>query len=570
MDKRRETVIIVDDAIANLTAAGDYLDGKYNIAPAASAEQLFQLLESVTPALILLDIGLPEMSGYDVIKALKSKEQTASVPVIFLTDKIDPESEAKGFGLGAADFITKPFSRELLTKRIDLHILFEKQRKELLKHNLSLESEIDKKNRTVLELQNAILKTVAELVERRDNVTGGHIERTQHYLRLLVGFLIEHGVCAAELASWDINLFIMSSQLHDVGKISIRDEILMKPGRLTFEEFEEMKRHTVYGVEIIRKIEKNTSESDFLIFAEIMAGSHHEQWNGKGYPKGLQGDEIPLQGRLMAIVDVYDALTDERPYKGAYTHQNAVEIIRDEMGEHFDPLITEVFLAHEREFEKQVQKQGRDAEHYENSATTFSVISNIISAHGGISQNYDERIARYLKIFMGALLNNERFKEEASAWDAEMFIMSAQLHDVGIIAVADHILKKSDRLTALEYENVKAHADFGIRVIRRVQESVEGDDLMRYAESVAGSHHEKWDGTGYPSGLKGEDIPLQGRIMAIVDVYHALTTDRPHRGKKLHKEAVETIANGAGTHFDPELVRVFLECEEDFKRVLTG
>jgi putative two-component system response regulator len=308
------------------------------------------LLEKVSPTLILLDIEMPEMDGYEVIRILKGDDRTAHIPVIFLTARIEPENEIKGLSLGAIDYITKPFSSELLVKRIDLHIQFDKQKKELLRLNTYLESEVDKKTKTVLELQNTILKTIAELVESRDSITGGHIERTQHYLKMLVEFLIASGVYADELNSWDINLFIMSSQLHDVGKISIKDDILMKPGELTDEEFEEMKKHTVFGVDIIKRIERNTTDNDFLHDAEMLAGSHHEKWNWKGYPTGAKGLEIPLQGRLMAIIDVYDALTNERPYKNALTHEEAIEIIRDENGTHFDPYICDVFLEHENDF----------------------------------------------------------------------------------------------------------------------------------------------------------------------------------------------------------------------------
>ena len=276
MDSIRDTIFIIDDDMTNLTVARKSLSGKYDVFVAPSGEKLFLLLDKITPSLILLDIEMPEMDGYVVIKKLKADERTKHIPVIFLTAKIDPDSEIKGLSLGAVDYITKPFSQELLTKRVDLHILFEKQKKELLRHNLTLEGEIDKKTRTVWELQNAILKTVAELVERRDNVTGGHIERTQHYLSLLVDFLFEHDIYTDELSTWDIDLFIMSSQLHDVGKISISDEILMKPAKLTDKEFEQMKNHTIYGVDIIRKIEDSTTENDFLSYAEIMAGSHHE------------------------------------------------------------------------------------------------------------------------------------------------------------------------------------------------------------------------------------------------------------------------------------------------------
>ena len=349
LERKREIVIMVDDDVVNLTVARNNLIGKYDVVTAPSGKKLFALLEKVTPDLILLDIEMPDMDGYETIKILKSAGKTANIPVIFLTAKIDTGDEVIGLNLGAADYITKPFSRELLINRIDLHLLLEKQKKKLMKYNLSMESEVDKKTKTVVELQNAIMKTVAELVEYRDNVTGGHIERTQMYLRMLVDSLLENGIYTEELLTWDIDLFILSSQLHDVGKISIKDGILMKPGKLTNEEFEEMKKHTIFGVDIIRRIEENSTKNAFLQYAEVIAGSHHEKWDGTGYPYGLKGYEIPLMGRLMAIVDVYDALTNDRPYRKAFSHEAAIEIIRDGSGMHFDPLIDEIIIKHEKE-----------------------------------------------------------------------------------------------------------------------------------------------------------------------------------------------------------------------------
>ena len=356
MEDKRELIIMVDDDITNLAVAKNNLADEYDFISAPSGKKLFALLDKLTPDLILLDIEMPEMDGFQVIKRLKGIEKTEDIPVIFLTAKIDPENEINGLELGAVDYITKPFSKALLLKRIELHLLFEAQKKELLKYNLNLKSEVTKKTQTVSELQSAILKTMSELVENRDDVTGGHIERTQHYLKMLVNFLLESGVYAEELSSWDINLFIMSSQLHDVGKISIRDDILLKPDKLTDEEFEEMKKHTVFGEEIIKKIEEKTTENAFLQHAKILAGSHHEKWNGSGYPRHLKSAEIPLQGRLMSIVDVYDAMTNDRPYKNAFAHEEAVEIIKTRMGTHFDPLIVEVFLKHEKDFKDALEK----------------------------------------------------------------------------------------------------------------------------------------------------------------------------------------------------------------------
>ena len=354
--QNENTIVIVDDDMTNLTVAENILAVKYNVITIPSGEKLFRLLEKLTPDLILLDIEMPEMNGYEVIKKLKGSEKTESITVIFLTATIDPASEVKGLSLGAHDYITKPFSPELLAKRVDMHLLLERQRKELLNNNKSLEITVGEKTGAILKLKNTILKTIAGLVESRDSVTGGHIERTQNYLKLLVRRMIDQEVYHKELASWDIPLFVMSSQLHDVGKIAIRDCILLKTDKLTREEFEEIKSHTIIGANIIRKIMEEATENAFLMHAETLALNHHEKWDGTGYPAGLKGTEIPLEGRLMAIVDVYDALTQIRPYKEAVSHEESVKIIMEGSGTHFDPKLADVFLSCEKEFEKIAQQ----------------------------------------------------------------------------------------------------------------------------------------------------------------------------------------------------------------------
>jgi putative two-component system response regulator len=344
-------IILVDDNPSNLRAGKNVLSKNYEVYTAPSGAKLFDILKDIKPAMILLDIEMPQMNGYEAIKILKSKPETKSIPVIFLTAKTDTENELTGLDLGAIDYITKPFMPPLLLKRIEVHLLVEAQKKtleaqqkELKNFNDNLQKMVDEKTKTVLELQDAILKTVADLVESRDDITGGHIERTQRGVGLLVEGLRDHPVFGAEVSGWDIKLLLQSSQLHDVGKIAISDRILQKPGRLTDEEFEEMKKHAAFGVQIIEKIEASTTASDFLKYAKIFAGTHHEKWDGSGYPNGLAGEDIPLQGRIMALADVYDALVSERPYKKAFTHEEAVKIIREGGGKQFDPLLTDVFV----------------------------------------------------------------------------------------------------------------------------------------------------------------------------------------------------------------------------------
>jgi putative two-component system response regulator len=342
MEDEKKLVILVDDNPANLRIGKNVLAEKYSVATSPSAEKMFSLLENNSPAMILLDVDMPEMNGYEAIKILKSKPQTKDIPVIFLTARTESDDELEGLSLGAIDYIIKPFQPPLLLKRIEVHLLVEAQRKELQYFNENLQKMVEEKTQNILELQNALLKTMAELVECRDDITGGHIERTQRGIKILLEELEKSGIYREETKGWNVNLLLQSCQLHDVGKISIDDSILKKPGKLTDEEFAEMKKHASFGEQIIEKIEALAKESDFLKYAKIFAASHHEKWDGSGYPRGLRGNEIPLLGRIMAIADVYDALTSVRPYKKAFNHEEAVRIITEAGGTQFDPALVEV------------------------------------------------------------------------------------------------------------------------------------------------------------------------------------------------------------------------------------
>ncbi len=353
-------IFLVDDNATNLTIGKNALIGKYNVFTIPSGEKLLKMLEKTIPDLILLDVEMPEMNGYDVIKILKSNHETENIPVIFLTAKTDAASELEGLSLGAIDYITKPFSPPLLLKRIEVHLLVEAQKSELKDFNDNLMEMVAEKTKTVVTLQNAIIKTVAELVECRDDITGAHIERTQNYLKALADKALSVGLYKDEISSWNMDVFLQSAQLHDVGKITISDSILQKPGKLTPEEFEEMKSHTTFGVKIIEKISKTAVQDDFLEYSKILAGTHHEKWDGSGYPNALSGQDIPLGGRLMAIADVYDALISERPYKKAFTHEEALKIISSGKGTHFDPQLIDIFESIADEF-KAISEATREA-----------------------------------------------------------------------------------------------------------------------------------------------------------------------------------------------------------------
>jgi putative two-component system response regulator len=343
MKNGRQIIFLVDDNMTNLTAGKTMLKDHYDIFSIPSGAKLFEILVKVTPDLILLDIEMPEMNGYEAIKKLKAEQKTCDIPVIFLTAKNDPGSELEGLSLGAIDYIFKPFSPPLLLRRLENHLLIQAQKVALKDYNDNLQHMVQKRTQQVIELQNSILNTITEMVECRDDVTGGHIERTQNYLKLLVNKLLTEQIYWEEVSSWNLEFLVPSAQLHDVGKIAISDTILNKPGKLTPEEFEIMKRHASIGETTIEGIMRTSPENDFLNHAKIFAGTHHEKWDGSGYPRGLKGYNIPLQGRLMAIADVYDALIAVRPYKAPLTPAEAERIILEGREKHFDPALTDMF-----------------------------------------------------------------------------------------------------------------------------------------------------------------------------------------------------------------------------------
>ena len=355
MEAEKRLILLVDDNPANLQLGINVLEEKYDVVTAPSADKMFKLLENSDPAaipdMILLDVDMPEMTGYEAIKVLKGKPKTKDIPVIFVTGRTDSGDELEGLFLGAIDYITKPFQPPILQKRVEVHLLVEDQKKilesqaaALQNFNDNLQKMVKEKTRDVLELKNALLKTMAELVECRDDITGGHIERTQRGIKIILEEIEQSDIYSNETKTWDLDLLLQSCQLHDVGKISIDDNILKKPGKLNDNEFELMKKHASFGEQIIEKIQTLTKESDFLKYAKIFAANHHEKWDGSGYPRGLKEEQIPLLGRIMAIVDVYDALISERPYKKAFSHEEAVQIISEGSGTQFDPALVEVFV----------------------------------------------------------------------------------------------------------------------------------------------------------------------------------------------------------------------------------
>ena len=334
MDK---TIFVVDDNFTNLEAATMTLEDEYRILSMTSAKKMFSMLEKVSPDMILLDIEMPEMDGIEALTKLKAAPEYSDIPVIFLTSIKSEEIELKGFELGVVDFISKPFSAPILKSRIKTHIdidaLVRGRTKELIR-----------KTEEVEKLKNDIVEALADLIESRDKGTGGHIERVRVYTKALIENMLIQGVYADEICKWDLDLTYSSTKMHDIGKLSISDFILNKPSKLTDDEFETIKTHVKEGIRMLDDIEAKTGENEFLQSCRKFAAYHHEKWDGSGYPFGLEGKKIPLQGRIMAVVDVYDALTTERPYKRAFSGEIAAAIIRGDSGSHFDPDIVNVFF----------------------------------------------------------------------------------------------------------------------------------------------------------------------------------------------------------------------------------
>ncbi|GHU44153.1 two-component system response regulator [Clostridia bacterium] len=347
-------IYVVDDNDTNLEVCKQILKEKYRVLPFSSAAGMFKLIEKVRPDLILLDVQMPEMDGYEALKLLKEDSATKDIPVIFLTARIGADDEVYGFELGAVDYVVKPFSGPVLMRRIENQIEVD----ELVKQRTA---ELERQHRQVMKLKNGLVSVLANIIENRDETTGLHIKRTQRYIELLFDEIQKEKLYTEEIAKWDLDVVIPSAQLHDVGKIAISDLILNKPGKLTNEEFNKIKTHSSEGALIIDEIIRETMSEDgddsFLSHAKMFAEFHHEKWDGTGYPEGLTGMDIPLQGRIMAVADVYDALVSERPYKKPFTHEAAVKIIKEGSGQHFDPLIVEAFLAIEDKFE--AVKEGR-------------------------------------------------------------------------------------------------------------------------------------------------------------------------------------------------------------------
>ena len=331
-------ILLVDDNTANLQVLRETLDGLgYKLLIAKNGKSALEIVRKASPDLILLDIMMPDMDGYEVCRKLKAAASTQHIPVIFLTAMADAEDEAKGLSLGAVDYITKPINPELVRARVRNHL-------ELKQYRDSLEELVKQRTRELQLTQAVMIESLATLAEYRDPETGGHIKRTQNYVKALAVHLKNHPKFRDELTDEMIELLYLSAPLHDMGKVGVRDHILLKPGRLDEAEFHEMQKHTIYGHDALRVTEEKLGKSTFLRLAREIAYTHQEKWDGSGYPRGLKAEEIPLPGRLMALADVYDALISKRVYKPPMPHDDAVRIILDGKERHFDPDVVDAFF----------------------------------------------------------------------------------------------------------------------------------------------------------------------------------------------------------------------------------
>jgi putative two-component system response regulator len=366
-NKDKPTILIVDDPPDNIRLLSRLLKDRYNTKVANNGSLALQIAQS-TPGLdlILLDVMMPGLDGYETCRQLKANPVTADIPVIFLTAKNQVEDEAMGLSLGAVDYIAKPISPPILFARVATQLTLLDARRQLQAHNENLEKLVQDRTAQLALMQEAIIMAMGTLAERRDNaaVTKGdhHIRRTQHYVRALARHLQHHPRFAHDLSDENIELLYRSVPLHDIGKVGIPDRILLKPGVLDREEFEVMKLHAVYGRDTIMLVEKHIGGTNgFLMFAREIAHSHQEKWDGSGYPDRLAGEQIPLSARLMAVADVYDALISRRVYKPPFTHQQALDVMRKGRGTHFDPDVLDAFFEIEGQFAA-IAEEFRDAD----------------------------------------------------------------------------------------------------------------------------------------------------------------------------------------------------------------
>lgn len=374
---QKAVVLVVDDTPDNLTLMSGLLKDSYTVKVANGGERALKIARSdAAPDLVLLDVMMPEMDGYEVCRRLKGDPATREIPIIFLTAKNHVEDETLGFSLGAVDYITKPISPPIVLARVKTQLQLKRAQDFLRDQNAYLESEVRRRTAEVVALQDVTIQALASLAETRDVDTGNHIRRTKYYVRLLAEKLRVHPRFSGLLDDDQlIDTLFKSAPLHDIGKVGVPDRILLKPGRFEPHEFEVMKSHAALGCRAIEQAEKELGgELKFLHYAKEIAHFHHEKWDGSGYPEGLAGEDIPIPARLMAVADVYDALISRRVYKEGMSHEKAAEIMLQGRASHFDPDVLDAFMELQAEFQEIARRYADSDDDMARKARQISVM----------------------------------------------------------------------------------------------------------------------------------------------------------------------------------------------------
>jgi putative two-component system response regulator len=369
----KPTILVVDDSSTNLSLLFGLLHESYTVRAANHGAKALALASQEEPDLILLDIMMPDISGYEVCRKLKANPHTQHIPVIFLTSKNEIENEEMGMALGAVDYITHPISPEILLSRLRAHLLDASHARTMRVNNEYLEFEVAKRTRDMAALQEVTILALASLAEVRDVETGNHLRRTQNYIRALARHLRNHPRFSSFLSNSVIDMLFKCAPLHDIGKVGIPDRILLKPGPFEPHEFEIMKTHPRLGYEALMQAqEANVASFEFIEIAKQIVYSHHEKWDGTGYPQGLAGDAIPIPARLMALADIYDALISRRVYKVGMNHEKACAVIAEGRGKHFDPDVVDAFLKRTDEFHDIAQRYADSDEELQQKAVRLA------------------------------------------------------------------------------------------------------------------------------------------------------------------------------------------------------
>jgi putative two-component system response regulator len=346
-------IMIVDDTLANIQVLSGMLKQQgYKVRPVLEGKVALKAAEKQVPDLILLDISMPEMDGYEVCERLKQDPVLKQVPVIFISALIEPLDKVRAFTVGGVDYITKPFQLEEVRVRVENHLRLARLQNELKDYNHNLEEKVVEQVREISDSQLATILALAKLAEYRDEDTGRHIERIQYFCRYLVTKMADMPQFQDQITPMFVENITHASPLHDIGKVGIPDHILLKPGKLSPEEFEVMKTHTTIGSDLLQTVKDQYTKNSFINTGIEISRSHHEKWDGTGYPDGKKGAEIPLSARILAVTDVYDALRSKRPYKAGFDHATSRKIIMESRGTQFDPDVLDAFIQLEQIFDQ--------------------------------------------------------------------------------------------------------------------------------------------------------------------------------------------------------------------------